>query len=106
MHPMIPEIEQHRDEIIAICEEFGVERLYVFGSATTDAFDPASSDLDLLVLYPDEYDYGPFGERYLELKHRLESLVGRRVDLVMGRNLRNPVFIESLEATRRLLYAA
>lgn len=103
---MIPEIEQHRDEIIAICEEFGVERLYVFGSATSPAFDSGRSDIDFLVLYPDEYDYGPFGDRYFKLKERLEGLFSRRVDLIMGRNLRNPVFIESLRATQQLLYAA
>lgn len=103
---MIPEIEQYRDEIIAICEGFGVERLYLFGSATSNEFDRNSSDIDFLVIYPDEYDYGPFGARYLEMKERLEQLFSRRVDLVMGRNLRNPVFIDSVQATQRLLYAA
>ncbi len=103
---MIPEIEQHRDEIIAICEEFGVERLYLFGSAASNGFDPDRSDIDFLVIYPDEYDYGPFGARYTEMKERLEQLLQRQVDLVMGRNLRNPVFIESVQASRKLLYAA
>jgi predicted nucleotidyltransferase len=103
---MIPEIEKHRDEIIAICEEFEVRRFYLFGSATSKDYDPERSDLDFLVIYPDDYDYGPFGARYLEMKERLEHLFQRRVDLVMGRNLRNPVFIDSVRATRRLLYAA
>jgi predicted nucleotidyltransferase len=103
---MIPEIEQHRDEIIDICREFGVKQLYIFGSATSNDFSRDTSDLDFLVIYPDEYDYGPFGARYLEMKDRLEQLFRRRVDLVMGRNLRNPVFIHSVNASRRLLYAA
>lgn len=103
---MIPEIEQHRNEIIAICKEFGVERLYVFGSAVSSSFEHGRSDIDLLVIYPDDYEYGPFGTRYLDLKKRLEETIGLRVDLIMGRNLRNPVFIESVEKTRRLLYAA
>lgn len=64
-HAMIPEIEQHRDEIIALCEEFGVEALYVLGSATTHEFDPKRSDIDLLVMYPDCYDYGAFGANYV-----------------------------------------
>jgi predicted nucleotidyltransferase len=103
---MIPEIEQHREEIIAICEEFGVDRLFVFGSATTPSFDRASSDIDLLVIYPDGFDYGAFGSRHFELQQRLESILGRRVDLIMGRNLRNPVFIEAVRNTRQLIYAA
>ncbi len=103
---MIPEIEQHRDEIISLCKEFGVERLFLFGSATTTNFNPAESDVDFLVLYPAGYEYGPFGSRHFELKNRLEAILNRQVDLVMGRNLRNPVFIHSLQATQQLLYAA
>ena len=103
---MIPEIEQHRDEIIAICEEFGVERLYLFGSASTPAFERGRSDIDFLVIYPDDFDYGPFGSRHIELKERLEGIVGCSVDLVMGRNLRNPIFIESVRNTQQLVYVA
>ena len=103
---MIPEIEQNRSAIIAICEEFGVERLLVFGSATTSGFDPLKSDVDFLVIYPSGYDYGEFGSRHLDLKQRLEAVLGRTVDLVMGGNLRNPVFIESVRNTQQLIYAA
>lgn len=102
---MIPEIEQHRDEIIAICEEFGIEALYVFGSAATHEFDPKRSDIDLLVMYPNDYDYGAFGANYFELKRRLKAILGYPVDLVMGRDLRNPVFLESVRQTQQLLYA-
>ncbi len=102
---MIPEIEQHRDEIIALCEEYGVERLYLFGSAVSRSFEPERSDVDFLVIYPDDYDYGPFGSRYLELQDRLHRLLDHPVDLVMGRNLRNPVFIESIHASQELIYA-
>jgi predicted nucleotidyltransferase len=93
---MIPEIEQPRDELIAICQEFGIEELRVFGSATTDAFDSTRSDIDFLVIYPDDYDYGVFGANHFELKRRIEELLRHPVDLVMGRNLRNPIFIESV----------
>lgn len=103
---MIPEIEQHKEEIIALCEEFGVERLLVFGSATASSFDPASSDIDMLVIYPDGFDYGAFGSRHFELQQRLERVMGRHVDLIMGRNLRNPVFIEAVERSQQLIYAA
>ena len=40
---MIPEIELHRNEIIALCEEYGLVRLELFGSAATGDFDPAGS---------------------------------------------------------------
>ncbi len=102
---MIPEIEQHRDEIIAICEEFGLERLEVFGSATTDEFDPARSDIDFLVVYPEGLDYGPWGERVDELRARFIEVLGRKVDLVVLRWVDNPYVRRSIDRQRIPLYA-
>ena len=102
---MIPEIEQHRDEIIAICEEFGLERLELFGSAATGDFYPETSDIDFLVVYPDGFDYGRWGERVDELKQRLQDAIGRDVDLVSLRWVVNPYFKRSIEETRLPIYA-
>jgi predicted nucleotidyltransferase len=103
MHPII---ETHREAIQALCREFGVARLEVFGSVVTDAFDPARSDIDFLVTYPEHYEFGPWLKRYFELKRRLESLLGRPVDLVMSDAIQKPRFIQSVHEQRRLLYAA
>lgn len=46
MHALI---EQHKEAIRALCREFGVKRLELFGSAATDEFDPDRSDVDFLV---------------------------------------------------------
>jgi hypothetical protein len=102
---MIPEIEQHRDEIIAICEEYGLERLEVFGSAATDQFDPDRSDIDFLVVYPEGFDYGPWGSRETELRERFEQVLGRDVDLVVLRWIDNPYMKRSIERQRIPLYA-
>ena len=99
-------VEQHLDDIRQLCEEFGVLRLELFGSAATGRFDAERSDLDFLVEYPDDYDYGPWLARHFELQERLEELFERRVDLVMAGASRNPYFIRSLNASRQLLYAA
>jgi predicted nucleotidyltransferase len=106
MNEMPPVIEERMAELLALCEEFGVARLEIFGSATTGAFDPLLSDLDFLVTYPPDYDYGPWLGRYFELKERLRELFRRRVDLVMAREFRNPHFARSVHESRRLLYAA
>lgn len=103
---MIDLIEQHREVIAALCREFGVTRLKLFGSATTGAFDPERSDINFLVEYPPDYDFGLWLARYFALKKRLGALLGRPVDLVMASALRKPRFIESVNETRRLLYAA
>ena len=47
---MHAEILRHRETLAALCRQYGVARLDVFGSAARGAdFDPARSDVDLLV---------------------------------------------------------
>jgi uncharacterized protein len=102
MHPLI---EQHREAIRALCREFGVARLEVFGSIMTDAFDDAS-DVDFIVHYPEGYDFGPWIKRFFELKRRLESILGRPVDLIMADAIRKPRFIQSISEQRQVLFHA
>ncbi len=103
---MIPLIEQHREAINALCREFGVVRLELFGSAATGEFDPNRSDVDFIVEYPPDYDFGLWLTRYFEFKQRLENVLGYPVDLIMVGAMRNPYFIESANESRQLLYAA
>jgi predicted nucleotidyltransferase len=98
-------IEDNRRQIEALCARFGVLRLEVFGSAAGEGFDPGRSDVDLLLDFGKEYDPS-LARRYFGLKEALESLLGRGVDLVMVGALTNPYFIESVNRTRRLIYAA
>ena len=96
-------IESHRAEIAEICARFGVRRLELFGSAATGAFDPAHSDVDFLV------ELGPAADRfgqYCGLKEALEAVFGRPVDLVEEGASSNRYFLESMNKSRRLLYAA
>jgi len=99
-------VDEHLEAIRALCREYGVARLEVFGSAETDRFDPATSDVDFIVDYAPETDLGPWMGRFFELKERLEELLGRPADLVMAGGMRNPRFIKAANETRRLLYAA
>ncbi|MDP9355117.1 MAG: nucleotidyltransferase domain-containing protein [Chloroflexota bacterium] len=103
---MNPLIESNLDAIRALCREYGVAQLEIFGSATTDRFDPDRSDIDFIIEYPPDYDFGHWLTRYFELKERLETLLGRPVDLVMAGAMRNPRFIQSANESRQILYAA
>jgi uncharacterized protein len=103
---VFPIIDDHLDAIRALAREFGVARLGVFGSVCTPAFDPERSDIDFLVEYPDGYDYGLWGSRLLELEDRLTGLLGRSVDLVMPKALRNRWFAREAAKTRRVRYDA
>lgn len=99
-------IAEHLEAIRALCRDFGVTRLEVFGSVCTPEFEPERSDIDFLIEYPDDYEFGLWLSRYFELKERLEALLGRRVDLVMVDAPQNQFFIRMMNQTRELLYAA
>jgi predicted nucleotidyltransferase len=103
---MINVISQHLEDIRALCREYGVVRLDIFGSATREDFESQRSDIDLLVEFAPETDLGPWMARFFELQERLETLLGRKVDLVMAKGVRNPYLLRSIDQDRRVLYAA
>ena len=102
---MNADVEQKQSAVADLCRQFHVERLYLFGSATRQEFDPARSDLDFVVAFQ-PLPTGPYADAYFGLAHALEDLFHRRVDLVTERSIRNPYFKEEVEETRQLLYAA
>lgn len=103
--PMTPILQANREAVAELCRRYGVERLDVFGSATRTDFDPDQSDIDLVVRFRDTRLPG-YADRYLGLVEALEQLLGRHVDLITERSLRNPVFIKSVAEDRQQLYAA
>lgn len=91
-------------EIALIAERHRVRRLGVFGSATSDRFDPETSDIDFVVEFkpmaPVEH-----AEAYFGLAEDLARLFCRKIDLVERSAIRNPIFRESVEETCRDIYA-
>jgi uncharacterized protein len=93
-----------RDEVISILKgrrdellsRYHVTSVALFGSTARDEAGP-ESDIDILVDFPDP----PTFDQYMGLKIELEDLLGRRVDLVTRRGLRERIrpFIEQ-EAIR------
>lgn len=98
-------IDTQLAQISALCRRYGVRKLELFGSATTGAFDPQTSDLDFLIEFDAERKDSLF-HRYFGLNEDLEALFGRKVDLVMVGTLKNPYFIDSVNKTRQTVYAA
>lgn len=98
-------IEDHRAEIAALCRTYHVRRLEVFGSVVRDDFDPERSDVDFLYEWADDPERNRFHD-YFDLKEGLEGLLGRPVDLVSSRAMRNPYLIAAIAPQRRLVYAA
>ena len=102
MHPIV---EAKLPEIAELCRRHHVKRLELFGSAATGKFDPASSDVDFLVEFPPEARK-PWGGELQDLKEDLEKLFERKVDLISNREIENPYKRKSINASRRLVYAA
>jgi predicted nucleotidyltransferase len=96
-------IEEKLEEIVAACQRYGIERLFVFGSALREDFRPGESDIDLLV------EFGP-----LEITKRFHTYLGAReafrnifhadVDLVMQGAVKNKVIAGEIDRTKRLVY--
>ena len=103
--PEVPElIASKRDEIAALCREYGVAKLEVFGSVMTDEFDPDRSDIDFLVEYEPVHELGWWDDRFYELEARFARLVGRPVDIVAMRALDDPFFRHVANMTRMRFY--
>jgi predicted nucleotidyltransferase len=102
---MIDLIEKNRDAICQLCRRYNVARLEVFGSAAAGTFDPAASDVDFLVEFA-PMEPGRLADAYFGLLERLRRLLGREIDLVTPKAVRNRFFQLEIDATRRSLYAA
>lgn len=101
MHPAVIE---HRDAINELCRQHHVRRLDVFGSATTDGFDPQRSDVDFFVEFEPAGHEDPW--TYFRLQRALTELLGRKVDLVEPAGVRNADYQRGIDATRQPFYAA
>src|SRR3990170_4635024 len=98
-------IEEKRDELLRLCAKYRVRRLELFGSALSDQFAPATSDLDFLVEFL-PLQPGERADAYFGLLEALRELFERNIDLVMTGAIRNRYFLESINRSRTVLYAA
>jgi predicted nucleotidyltransferase len=96
-------IEKYFDRLYELCQQYRVEKLYVFGSALTDRFDIHTSDIDLIV---ELQDMPPIekGETLLILWEKLETLFQRKVDLLTDQPVSNPVLKKQVERSKKLIY--
>jgi putative nucleotidyltransferase with HDIG domain len=104
--PMRPPLAQplidHRDEIARLCLAHGVERLEVFGSAADGRFDPQRSDFDFdFIVTFSPAARKAISDHYFALADELESLLGRKVDLLTDQPIRNPFLRRAVDASRR-----
>ena len=92
-------------ELVSLCERHKVKTLALFGSALRGDFDMTASDLDFLIEF---YPLAPVDHKraYFGMLGALETLFGRRVDLVEAKSVRNPYLKTGIETTQEQIYAA
>jgi len=95
-------IQEHKNEIIALCEKHKVSDLYVFGSVLKDSF-TNESDIDFLVRFGDVDPFEYF-DNYLDFKESLENLFERTIDLVEMQTLKNPILKRSIDNKKIKVY--
>lgn len=95
-------IQEHKDEIIALCEKHNVYELFAFGSVLTNAF-TKESDIDFLVKF-ENVDLNEYFDNYMEFKESLEFLFKRTVDLIETQTLKNPILKRSIDNTKTKVY--
>jgi len=95
-------IDENIDKIRALCNKHKVSKLFVFGSILTDNF-KKSSDIDLLVDFSgvDLYNYA---DNYFDLKTSLEELLGRQIDLLEDKAVKNPYLRKTIDSSKQIIY--
>ena len=97
-----PGVVVPQPEIAEICRRYDIKELAVFGSAARGEMRP-DSDIDLLVDFLPEARVSLL--RHAAAERELTALLGRKVDLVSKRALKDAVRDEVLPQAR-IIYAA
>ena len=97
-------IEPYIQRIAELCKRHRVTSLAVFGSVLTDLFRP-DSDVDLLVSFDtSEHEQWDYVGNFFDFQAALENLLGRPVDLVVEKALKNKYLIQNLNRTKVKIY--
>jgi len=82
--PLNLKLQLPLERIAGFCRRWTIRRLEIFGSALGDDFRP-DSDVDLLATYALEAHWSLLDR--VRMKHELEAMLGREVDLLNRRAL-------------------
>jgi uncharacterized protein len=96
-------IEKKLPKITELFVKHHITRAYLFGSVLTDKFN-RKSDVDFLVTIDPSLEPIERGGHLWDLLFELEALIGRKIDLLTEKSLKNPYFIEELNETKQLIY--
>ena len=86
------DIRKYQKDLEQLCQQYNVQELSVFGSALRDDFDPERSDIDLAVTFKPMEPRATCPKLTLHSIEALEALLGRKVDLLSPKAVRNPYY--------------
>lgn len=95
-------INKNKEKLNKICKKYRVALLFVFGSILTSKFS-SESDIDFVV-YFEPMPVLEYADNFFDFMHELENVFKRKIDLVSGKAMKNPYFIEEVEQTKKLVY--
>jgi predicted nucleotidyltransferase len=96
------DVEPLKPRIVEICRQAKVRRLDLIGPAAREDCG-GESEVDVLVQFM--HDEGEIFNRFFDLKEGLEQVFGRAVDVTVEETVKKPVVWESIEQSRRNIYA-
>ncbi|NOZ47158.1 MAG: hypothetical protein GXO79_10310 [Chlorobi bacterium] len=96
-------IKDKLTDIYKLCQKFHVEQLYVFGSVVKKN-EHKNSDIDFLVYFKNNLALLDYADNFFDFIYELEKLFERKIDMVSGKAMKNPYFIQEVEKTKHLIY--
>jgi predicted nucleotidyltransferase len=89
-------------QIADFCQRWKITEFALFGSVLRDDFRP-DSDIDVLVTF--ESELSSTWDDWLKMQEEIETLFGRKVDLVCKKYLKNPYRRYEILRTHQVIYA-
>lgn len=94
-------IDEIKQKTFSACQQYNVERLYLFGSVARGC-SSSESDIDLLVEFKNP-GYHP-AKRFFGFLHLLEDTFQCKIDLLSMNGLKNPYIKEQIDKEKVLVY--
>jgi len=100
-----PFIEPYLHKIVALLKKHKISSAFLFGSVVSNHFKD-TNDVNILVNLNDGLDPVEAGGHLWDLTYELETLLNRKIDLIYEGSLKNPYFINALNASKILIYGS
>jgi uncharacterized protein len=95
-------IAQYEARITDLCRRYSVERMYLFGSVLTDAFDEEKSDVDVQAIFDERMEPLERGKTISSFWDALENLFHLKVDLLTKERVNNNLSLYAASFRRKL----